>query len=495
MLKIEAQEIAAAGGMLAAITSKSASYLYQLTKAAHKPVPSEIVDELDRIIVHVDPHLDEYFAELLFRACLPKEKWAVELYEQAVFSQTDDLGCKHLWPSAAVLGLGSTYSGGTTPLFLFDEHVSGQSKVADSCSQIVADKMLSIVPASISEMLREINFIDEYGGGHPQNLNNLIKALHEARFQFGSEDDGVQVRDVLSSEWKRAIVCACLVAVIYCLENQIDIKGYPEEKRKSLESSLDNYIVKSRHQNHARFAGAIQRLRSIYLDQALVFKNAVLRNRTGAMLDSEGNQIPQLLLLSRVCFACEKCWGIDFRDAIATHFWEVELQNHLSFGVVEDEIDKIVRAKTSKAATAVGTITFNFLPDMDVEFLDFRKQRRKKRTRLWIFTMAPNVGVTRAAQAIQHYTNEHNFGCGLILMKNSILGTSALFKGSSLPEEGWRRLVSLIRSKEEECWHVIDQSTGGIAPFIVNGNKAHQYVPRSALDNMTLMELAKKTLY
>jgi hypothetical protein len=497
MITLSNSDIRAAGGVLAALADKSAEYMQKILAGSIRPLSPQAIASLDRIIVHVDPHLDEYFAELLFRACLPPEKWRCDLIEQAVFSETDDLGCKHLWPSAAVLGVGSNYAGGTRPLFLFDEHVSGQSKVADSCSQIVAEQMLSAIPNSLLELLREVNVIDEYGGGHPQNLNNLIKTMHEVRFWFGqSVDDGTQIRDGLSPEWKRAVIDACLVAVVYCFENGIDLKLDPDRKRDALVASLENYIKNSPHVAHPRFQASVQRMRSIFNDQAMVFKNAVLQDRKGPIRDSGGNVIPQLLLISRICFACEHCWGPQLRDVIATHFWEGELQNHLHFAAVEEAIDAAIKDQKIRVVTPAGTITHNVLKEMEVMVADHRGGPKKpRRTKLWIMTMTPAAGVSRASQALQHYLNEHNYGCGLVLMKNATLGTSALFKGSSLPDAKWQKLVKLITSKEAECWHVIHQSTGTIAPFIVNGNKTHQYVPRSALDSATLVELAKRTLY
>jgi hypothetical protein len=109
--------------------------------------------------------------------------------------------------------------------------------------------------------------------------------------------------------------------------------------------------------------------------------------------------------------------------------------------------------------------------------------------------MTPAAGIARANQAIASLFNKDNAGCGLILIKDSSLGTSVLFKGSGIPEDKWQALVALIKSKEDECWHVIYNSGGTIAPFIINGNKAHQYVPRSTLDATTLVELVKRTFY
>jgi hypothetical protein len=350
---------------------------------------------------------------------LPKEKWRCELVEQSLFSADEDLGCKHLWPSAAVLGVGSTAGGGVQPLFLFDEHVPGQSKVAESCSQIVTNTMIKVVPAPLTRLLREVNVIDEYGGGHPQNLNNLIKTMHEIRLLVGQSDDGTQLKDVLSPTWKKAVIDACLVAILYCLENGIDLIEDPETKRKALNSSLENYLRRSPHANDPRFAEAAHRMRGIFNDQKKVFQQAVLQGSKGPIRDATGKVIPQLLIIGRVCFACEQCWGPAIRDVIATHFWEGELQNHLNFYAVEDAVRTVVSGQKIRVSTHVGTMTHNVLRDIEIVAPEFRNgPPRRRRAKVWVFTMTPSAGVTRVHQAIQNYLTDNNYGCGFVLIKN-----------------------------------------------------------------------------
>ena len=91
--------------------------------------------------------------------------------------------------------------------------------------------------------------------------------------------------------------------------------------------------------------------------------------------------------------------------------------------------------------------------------------------------------------------NGRPMGCGLVLVLDTVRGTSVLMRSSGIPEDKWERLVKLIKEKEGECWHVTPNSSGGIAPFIVNGNRAHQYVPRTGLDISTLSRLVQKTFY
>ena len=59
-------------GIIVELTRISAESISKLLKEHHS-LNGRIddLDSLHRLIVHTDPHLDEYFAELVYRACLP----------------------------------------------------------------------------------------------------------------------------------------------------------------------------------------------------------------------------------------------------------------------------------------------------------------------------------------------------------------------------------------------------------------------------------------
>ncbi len=169
----------------------------------------------------------------------------------------------------------------------------------------------------------------------------------------------------------RAVVDACLVAIVFCLENGLDLKGNPDAKRASLAASLENYIAHSPHASHPGFADAVQRMRSILSDQKMVFRKhcfKIGRSRFGL----DGRCGAQLLLLSPIYLACEHCWGPHLRDVIATHFWEGELQNHLHFASVETAFEAVVKGQKIRVVTPVGSITHNVLRELDIMAPDYR---------------------------------------------------------------------------------------------------------------------------
>jgi len=461
MLKLTPQDIQSAGGFLSALTKQCEGYVRSVIQSKGR-INFRYTNELcslERIIVHTDPHIDEYVAELLFRACLPQttDTPKLQFQELSISSKDNDLNCKNLFPTSAVFGIGSIASGGADALFLFDEHINkeGKSRTAESCSQIVANSFIPTLPQSVFTVLREINTIDSFAGAHSQHIGNIVKDIHETRFVFDRNTKGL-----LDANWKRALIDACVTAVIYCLENNIDLFGKPEEKAEALKQSLTNYAQKSIHRNHEKFK-----------DQKKVYRapNAVLKDRNGEIKNKKGRSIPQLLILSRCCFACYKCWGEIITDIIFMHFWETIFQNQLNFRIVRDEVKSAFSKKGERFNTSVGSL-----------------KRKILGNDLWVVSFSPNnpdfIGVTK--NAIQNYINNNNKGNAILLLENPFHNTKAIFQLKT-PESVWQKVIKQILSKED-CWYQA-------APyFILNGNKAHLYHTKSRVDFDVLVKIIEQ---
>ena len=496
--KIDTEE---SGGLLSAISMKSAQYIRGLIPRTNL---AGIERLLGRHIVHTDPHLDEYFAELIFRSCLPSQSFNIEYIEESLFSVNNDFGAQQLWPQAVIFGIGSTVSYGVTPLLLFDEHVLGKGKTSASCSEVVIDYLentaQSSFPASIRTVLNEVNIIDEFGNAHPQHLGNVIKTLHNVYFLFSKgptpKDD---VRDFLSFAWKRSLIDCCIASIIYCLENSIDLIGDPPSKKEALQKSLNEYITNSLHKSHPHFERARQTIASNYGNQKGVFDEALLRGAGKKVLtDNSGNNIPQLLILSRICFACYACWGEKITNMIMMHFWETEFQKQINFLTLTEELDRAFRGrKNVNKRTSLGVIRRDILKTLEIEkeIIDkytHQKKFIKYQAHLWVLNICPRGDVFNAHQAALNYINKNNHGCGLILIEDSSLGTKTLFRTKAIPNEKWSHLINMIKSIEPNCWYDPSTDPNRPAPFVNNGNKAHQYVQRSGLDLTALCDLAKK---
>jgi len=232
-----------------------------------------------------------------------------------------------------------------------------------------------------------------------------------------------------------------------------------------------------------------------------VFQQAILKDdKDQPIRDTQGKTIPQLLLLPRICFACHHCWGEEMSKAIMLHFWEVEFQSQLNFQMVFDELEDTLNHEDVAVVKEVGTIQRKTLPPIDftekVSDNVTRKTRViRKRKPLWLIGFSPASGVLNANRPILNYINKRNDGCGIGLLEDAFTGTKVLFKGSAVPGDKWKRLVSLIQFKEDGHWHDPSSNPKEAAPFILNGNKAHQYVPRSGISLDTLAQLVRKIFH
>lgn len=460
----------------------------------------KIEKDIIRTIVHKDPHLDEYFAELLFRSCLSDNMSNLEFVEQAIYSK-DDFGCDQLWPKAAVFGFGDTpLVRKKPPLVLFDEHREGIEK-STTCSQIVIDYMKDNrqigkeFSPSIWKVLNEVNAIDMHGNAHSQHLGNMIKSIHGIRFLFrkGNTEEE-DVRDFLSPIWKRSLIDACIVAIIYCLENNIDIVGEPIEKKKELMASLEEYKARCLHKDRTDyFDDTFQGIKTMYGNQTKVFQEALLKEGTELIRDKFGNSLSQILVMSRICFACNQCWGKNISNIIMTHVWEVEFQKQTNFLMLLNELEKTF-SYSDRGITPLGTIRRKILHTVKINKVrkDYKFDRIgtvEAKLPLWVINIRPILGVSTPNKAALNYINKHNDGCGIVLIEDTYIGTKTLFKGQGILTKDWENLIDTIDEIEPGYWYHTEGSN-----WCLNGNMSHREVPHSMLDMAILCKLAEDNM-
>lgn len=502
MIQINSTDIKNSGGLLSAISMKAVEYLRKLLPVNQKL--QGISKAIERHIVHTDPHLDEYFSELLLRAAIERNSNEIEFKEETLFSDTDDFLAQELWVNGVVFGIGGTISPGVKPLLIFDEHVKGKGRISSSCCEMVAKYVtngdLNKIPSSIEKVINEVNCIDAYGKGDTQHLSKILKNVHEVRFLFEKgatpKDD---IRDNLTEVWKRTLVDAILVSIIYCFENNIDLLHNPDEKKDILMKSLKGYVNISLHKNEPAFSRTYQWISGVYGDQQKAFDRAFLKDPTDKyILDQHGNKTPQYLLLSRICFALHKCWDEGIATFVMNHLWETELLKQMNFYAVEDEIgDLLTKNNTVNKNTKVGFIAKRTLKAIDIrkEIVD-KITRQKKvvnlKAPLWVIYAKPYADYFQAQKVLTNIINENNNGCGLILIENTVIGTKLLSRGSSIFNTNWRALSKQVMGFEPDKWY--DPTLDPAKPtfFILNGNKSHQYILRSGLDLESLCSLSEK---
>lgn len=502
MLAITKDDVDKSGGVLGAISFRSVEYLkskFTPTKNLHY-VSTHIL----RNVVHTDPHLDEYFAELLFRSSLAIDSRELDFVEEAIYSSSNDLVAMELWPQAVVFGIGSTISPGAKPLIIFDEHTAGKGRFSLSCAELVAKYVanndLNVYPTSIRSLITEVNSIDAYGKAHPQNLSKIIKTLHSVKFLFSkgqtSKDD---VKDSLTDSWKRALLDGMLTAVIYAIDEGEDLNSNPDDKKKLLIKSLNTYKENSLHKNHPNFEKAYNFIASTYGQQSAVFSTAVLRDSSNKeILDSNGQTIPQILILGKVIAACIRCWGEPITNLIMMHIWESEFQKQLNFTVLESEIQSVFgRSFDVDKRTSVGVFSKRTLRKIKLNRMrrNFNNQFETINDS-WcnpvIIYISPTSGIFEPHKAALNYVNEHNSYCGFVLVEDSFTATKALFITEGIPKDKWISLKSMIAKIEKDSWYDPTTNPAKPAMFITNGTRAHQYVKKSGLDIDALESLIEK---
>lgn len=495
MLQLTQSDTQRAGGILSALSAKCAEYVRSIIPVDYlKPRPP--LELPDRFIVHMHPHLDEYCAELLFRALLPADARRRPYLEQALYSKDNDSTAKHLWPLSAVFGIGNEASGGARALHLFDEHANRSSGGYASCTAVVASEMLRVMPPPLAVLVEEVNLIDKFGNAHAQHLNNLIKTVHEVHYCLNNGRSSAEdIRDTLSPPWKRAIIDAVIVSFLYCLQEKKDISSQ-DETSKIVKASIRRYRDCCPFKTEQFFEKAFSIVGSNCLNVGKVFTDAVLKTGTRPdvyVLDSNGVPKPQLMIVPRICNAVYKTWGDELGFLIMAHFWESELVKQMHYDMTESYLHDLVGGKAVKSQpTPFGSFSSMILSNIRFE----GSRRLKNGTRqsstgpvpLWLLGLTQSGDVVQPHKAMISYINEQNFGVGIILSEDTTDLTKAIQRCGNVPDDFWGKLVRTIKEKEKECWHVMD-TPNGIPPFILNGSKAHQYMPRSTIDLNMLSRL------
>lgn len=470
------------GGFLHAISKRSAQYLKQVLRnyGSLKKLPIDL-KKLDRTISHTHPHLDEYFADLMFRSALPDYKMDIDFMEMSVHSQEYDSTCEAYWPNAAVMGIGATLNHKPKSIYLFDEHVKGQKIKEFSCSQIVADQIFKkFLPKSVFVLLKEVNEIDAAGGAHTQHIGNIIKTAHQVRFMFKKQDAyHKHLQNWLPAQWKKTIMDASMVAVIYCLENNINLLKNFKERAEILKESMEYYFEHCPYQNDPVFDLTVKFLRATYRNQSPSFLKATLpisKNKD------------QLFLLGRVCYALHMCWGKNIAQVIMMNFWEVVYQGQAIFNDANLELKSLSSLNKDQSLHS----KYGAFQKQSLRLRGYKSTHSSNRD-LWVFYVEPTPMFVLGNRPLMYLLNQQNSGYGVVFFNDPFHFRKAVFCGNNVPYSFWKRLVNLICKEEPECWHKsFKYNTDRFAPFLINGNPAHQYVPQSQMTLNDFMQIIKQ---
>jgi hypothetical protein len=506
------------GGILNALTFASAQYVYKVLEKHNGDsitrFDSAKAKKLKRTIIHKNAHLDEYFAELIFRAILPPYLKDVEVCEHVLMSKEDDTYAKVSWPNGVVFGIHADEAGGAKALAFYDEHHSDGSRIKPSCSQLVAEEYLgNVIPQSVQKVLDEVNYSDSHSGAHQFNIKNLFFAMHDILYVVGKDEiDDHSITKYLTENWKRAIVDSCLTAMIFVYENRLLPVEFDDSSKESIErvtkKSLDYFLSKS-----ILSASSPEYFEQVKKNLLRMFKvwrkeesgdNNYHKTIDGAVWrDDDGKIIkPQILILQNVCFALNKCWGENIANFVMMHIWQILFQQQVAFQEVKNEIIKITESE-GKGITKFGYIertlisNLNFVPHQSIK--DRRKRNLNINSPLWVYEVSvtnpnyPNVKTVLGSIINDDYPQKGNNGFGLFILHDKTINSKIVNNGQTIPDTIWVKLSDKILRQEPDCWFQLKSAEGGYADFILNRNKAHQeHFPSTLIDKDFIINAVKE---
>jgi len=485
-IKLDKNYISEKEGIINALVTASAQYIYKVMEKYNKGggikwFNREQQKSLHRSIIHTNAHLDEYFADLVFRSILPPHLKDLEIKEHTLISQTDDTFAKISWPNAVVFGIGSDETGGAEALMVFDEHSSDGTREKLSCSQLVADEYLKFVPHSIQRVLDEVNMSDAYRGANRYNLKNLITSLNGALYVVGTDSiSNEPVTKYLTENWKRAIINACITSMIFAYENKLfgDSKLTEPQKteiekttKRSLDYFLEHTILRS-DKNFKRVMGYF----------AFQFKISNHKIIDSTWKDKDGNELAEeILVLNRICYSLEKCWGSQICKLVMMHLWQGIFQQQLMFEEIMEELKNIqfdVKTNTNFGSVKKIMINSSFKPEKKIN--DNMKRNLKEDSPLWIFDISLsipnyfNVAAVFKAVINYDYSQKGNNGFGIIFLHDKTLNSKLINVGPTIPSDIWRKISDAIFNTEPDRWFQLKDGDGVYSDFILNRNRAHQ---------------------
>ncbi|MCR5814321.1 MAG: hypothetical protein K6G15_07505 [Desulfovibrio sp.] len=469
--------------LFGSISNLSADYVRELLTPCSLILPKEARD-VELICTHLRPHLDEYLAMLLFRACLPKEQRNLPLKETVLTDAQDDPAVRESWSNAAVFGLGGVQNGGSKPLLVFDEHTpTGQKHVASSAVALVTRRLLgtSQLPKALFFILREVDLVDALGGAHPKHLANYLLRLHDL-LPADPQLSPQQTTDHCLI--KRAVAEGALLCLLRAAN--LDFPFWDEAFwRPRALSQLEAYTQISPFRQEEGFDTAYQQL----------MKNlAALRQPHFALKDANQTllgfplgkkRLFQSLLVPFMAALCPLVLGEKAGLAIMGRLWDGRLVTQMRYTIAFDCLER-----------SLGPDPENFDGPSTIGHITFRRLKQSNDGQLapWIIAVDQKPGLSCVRQALSSYVRKYHEDQALTLLHNQESDSVVLSRGNGIPKALWNKLVDWLLdwegSSDQEghpgAWHVVTNARGERADFILNGNAAHRYAKKTELNADTL---------
>lgn len=474
------------GGILRAISRKSVERLRaDLTGMSIKAFTPEIRNNWKYILLHSQPHLDEYLASFLLRACLPDEMFDIEVDETILFSKDNDLTAKEMWPKAAVLGVGNLINGGAEPLLLFDEHESSQEERTHTSLAILMKRYLlnnQRPPDAFYKIMREVNYIDQYGSPFPKSLAVYTKYIQAAHLPTASNAE-------MSSEWK----CALLDASLSAFYAEMQREEMPCKKKSNWEPavllSLNDFAERTFLRDFPEFEASFQKIKN-YLTKGFSY-NVSKGNLTYEIPNIKNprktSQAVCNLLIPYLPYLLFKYWGGLIGQMLLFPMWESRVLQDILFTRTSGNLKTIVASSKEdiiKRDTDFGVLSICYTKKMTIE-----------NAPIVVIDIMSEHGLSSTAP-INSVLKMQAGGIGFSIFRSAQTNSVIFTKGGGIPNDLWERvcneLIALegLSDSSTSCgaWHIV-KNPNGIAPFILNGNSTHRYVPQSTISAQSIVEM------
>lgn len=474
------------GGLLRAISRKSVDFLRNdligLTVRTFSP---EYRKRWKYILMHYHPHLDEYLASFLLRACLPDDMHNIIVDETILYSRDDDAEAKRIWPEAAVLGVGNLVNGGAEPLLLFDEHELEQEQKNQSSLVMLMKRYLldnQRPPSAFYQILREVNFIDQYGSPHPKSLAVYAKYIQSTPLPTASNAE-------MSPEWKCSLMDAGLAAFYCAIGNENSQFEKRSRWEPALQLSLNDFAERTALRSAPEFGASFQKIKN-YLTKGFSYQAAqgglVYHIPNVRNPEKTSPAVASLLIpyLPNILFYL---WGGALGQILLFPLWESRIMQDILFTRSANTLKTVVSVKKEEIVektTDIGKVDIRYT-----------KKLRIEEEPVIVIDLTPAQGLSSAAP-VNNFVKTHAGGIGFSIFRSPVTGSIVITRGEKIPNELWERVCDKLielegLSDRADCcgaWHVT-RNTNGIAPFILNGNPTHRYVPRSSISAHSLVDL------
>lgn len=376
---------------------------------------------LPKMVTHRDPHLDEYFATLLFRTIHADQ---AEFTPTVEISQRDKTLSFELHPQifqSVIFGLIKNEDElelAGQNVVVYDEHTGSGQKLAASVSHLLINKIVASKAPNLNKIgdtLKIVDQVDSGGenGGGRLHISAMIKNLH--RTNTHEADTGAM--GWLSSAHKEAVIYAALSAIA-----MVDLTISPADAVAQLLGYWQTY----------RSGGWV-----VGSDEAANNIEDTIRNYKS---DSR-------LTLPNIAYALGVYWDKQVVQYVLETYFESLVQTQQDF--ISNLDDAVVETTIPIGQARVEYIRSGL------------KDKLPHRARLYKLNKERKPG--------------------MVVVHTPQYGITMICKSNFFSQEVWRKFMTRLQELEPGLWYEVKNDTKQTVDFIVNGTRAHLEVPPTRL--------------